>query len=123
MKLQILFLISFILISCRQRKNNNSSTTIVNDSIEKSETDKISISDGNQNCQDENNVSNLGIGIVIAPDELKIYNDSLLSDNFQIISTSNIETSKIKICPKYFYPEYNILHFVCLDILEMRIRY
>lgn len=114
MKLQILFIISFILLSCGQRKDTNSNATIDSVQLETIKTDNIPISSENQNCLGDNNVSNLGIGLVIASDELKIYNDSLLSDNFQIISTDNIETMKIKICPKYFYPEYNILHFVCL---------
>jgi hypothetical protein len=101
-----------LLISC----NNE----IPNKSTSKSSVDKNSIDSStivnllSDECNYENNVNSLGIGLIKAPLEFVLYNDSLLSS---IYATINIEAEEnsINFCPKFYKPDYGILQFVCLE--------
>ncbi|MBB6005221.1 hypothetical protein [Arcicella rosea] len=113
------FLIIFILtifFSCGQRSNISESKidTIDNSSVDTLSTQPINKQiDQDNDCSYDNQVSSLGIGLIIAPPKFEIYNDSLLND--KIASWDMYEDeSKINLCSKFFKPDYGIMHFVCI---------
>jgi hypothetical protein len=65
-------------------------------------------------CSSDNEVLTLGIGIVIAPSEFNIYNDSLLTDKLASRNMYSEDATLQDICPIYFNPDYGIMHFVAL---------
>ena len=67
----------------------------------------------NHDCGFDNQVSSLGIGLVIAPPKFDVYDDSLLAVKYG--SWDMYENSdEIKFCSKFFKPDYGIMHFVCI---------
>jgi hypothetical protein len=65
------------------------------------------------NCTYDNPVASLGIGLVIVPEKFTLFSDSLLNDQF--VSVNMMEEGDPKVCSKFYSPEYEIMHFVCLD--------
>jgi len=108
--------ISMIFFSCGQRSNNSESKidTITTSSVDTfSNEPVIKQIDQDNNCSYDNQVSSLGIGLIIAPSKLEIFNDSLL--NHKIANWDMYEDeSKINLCSKFFQPDYGIMHFVCI---------
>lgn len=114
------FLTIFILIiicSCGQKRNINESKidTIDNPSVDTFPTQTVNKQIGqDNNCSFDNQVSSLGIGLIIAPSQFEVYNDSLLTDknaNWDMYK----DEGKINLCSKFFKPEYGIMHFVCIE--------
>ncbi|MEA5406066.1 hypothetical protein VB776_24215 [Arcicella sp. DC2W] len=105
-----------IFFSCGHRNNNSESKidTIDNPSVDTFSTQPINKQIYlDNNCSYDNQVSSLGIGLIIAPSKFEIYNDSLLSD--KIASWDMYEDeSKMNLCSKFFKPDYGIMHFVCI---------
>jgi hypothetical protein len=66
-------------------------------------------------CLFDNEVSSLGIGLVLAPAEFTLFNDSALTEVYAEIDMYADEEGLELICPKFFAPEYSILNFVCVD--------
>ena len=66
-------------------------------------------------CSYENETSTLGMGLVLAPSGFALYNDSLLTDEFAGIDIYRDQAAFSRICPKFFMPDYGIMHFVCVD--------
>jgi hypothetical protein len=71
----------------------------------------------------ENQVSDLGIGIIFPPDTIDIYNDSSLHVKYwQYVKPDCIDTSCISLndsigkrcCPLYYNPVYGVMDYVCL---------
>jgi hypothetical protein len=114
-RLLTLFILT-ISFSYGQRSNNFESIigTVENFLVGTFSTQPISNKiDQIKNCSYDNQVSSLGIGLIIAPQKFEIYNDSLLSN--KIASWDMYEDeSKINICSKFFKPDYGIMHFVCI---------
>jgi hypothetical protein len=109
-----------IFFSCGQRSNNIESKidTIDNSSVDTFSTQPINKQiDQDNNCSFDNQVSSLGIGLIIAPPKFEIYNDSLLSEKIASWDMYDDE-SKINICSKFFKPDYGIMHFVCISKSE-----
>lgn len=67
------------------------------------------------NCSYANETSTLGIGLIVAPAQFTIFNDLLLTDKFADIGMYNNQAAPGGICPKFFLPDYGIMHFVCVD--------
>ena len=65
-------------------------------------------------CEYDNQVSSLGIGLVIAPSTFDIYKDSLLSSKIKHINMYNND-NEINFCSKFFKPDYGIMHFICIS--------
>lgn len=63
----------------------------------------------------DNDVSSLGIGLVMAPDKFVLFNDSLLTDTFAKVDMYGAEMGKSTVSSKFYKPDYGIMHFVCLD--------
>lgn len=63
----------------------------------------------------DNEVLDLGIGLVIVPPTYRVYNDSLLEDEF--VSTDMYDQD-ITVYAKYSKPDYGIMHFACLEKTE-----
>lgn len=66
-------------------------------------------------CGYENNVSSLGIGVVLAPQAYTLWSDSATTAEFLSVSSSTEEVMG-SICPKFYDPEYGIIHFVCIAV-------
>jgi len=62
-----------------------------------------------------NDVSSLGIGLVMAPEKFVLFNDSLLTDTFAKVDMYGENMDKSPACSKFYKPDYGIMHFVCLD--------
>lgn len=77
-------------------------------------------------CGGENLTADLGIGIVYvdsgdsSPEDavIKIYNDSTLKDQYVAWHYYEEERPSKAACPKYYYPDYAIFNFVCLNKTE-----
>lgn len=65
-------------------------------------------------CTYDNEVSMLGIGLVIAPAKFEVFNDSLLSKRWITGDMSAGDTILDRVCPKFNKPDYGIMHFVCV---------
>lgn len=65
-------------------------------------------------CDFENGVSDLGIGVVLAPHAIELFNDSSLKNLYSVIQVDSIRFNSESPCPLYFSPDYGIMHFVCL---------
>lgn len=64
-------------------------------------------------CGYNNQVSSLGIGLVIAPVKFQIYCDSLLNEKVADWDVYK-DAGSINLCSKFFKPDYGIMHFVCI---------
>lgn len=73
-------------------------------------------------CGYDNQVSSLGIGLVIAPDIFTLFNDSLLTDQFARQEIYTESESNPSICSKFWLPEYGIMHFVCVGMTDKAFR-
>lgn len=111
-----IFILTF-LCSCGQRSNNTNgtkdSTAIVSIDTSSSRPNDKQVNHDN-NCQYDNEVSTLGIGIVIAPTQFDIFNDSLLTNKFASRDMYSEDGNKKDICSKFYKPDYGIMHFVCI---------
>lgn len=107
--------IYFTLLSCNGLTNKS---TIKSDSSKRhiSPTQKESKLKGTSPSYD-NDVSTLGIGVVIAPDKFVVYKDSLLNNKFRSINMSGDEKA-IDIYSKFYKPDYGIMHFICLQATD-----
>lgn len=113
----LLTLISIFFLSCGQQKDKtgNSGETLVSTLVDTSaakEVNKPVVHDNN--CQYENEVSTLGIGVIIAPTQFDIFNDSILTNKFASRDMYSEDGNKTGICSKFFKPDYGIMHFVCV---------
>jgi hypothetical protein len=108
----IVILICFL--SCGQKQtptekvDDTLQITISEDTIE-----NITTNPAGQNCTYENSMSNLGVGIIIAPTTFEIFEDSLLTQNLSTINMYEDE-KKINFCSFFYKPDYGIMHFVCI---------
>ena len=109
-------LILTIFFSCGQKSNNTESKIeiIDNASVDNFSSQPINKQiDQDHNCSYDNQVSSLGIGLIISPSRFEIYNDSLLNDKIASWDMYKDE-GKINLCSKLFKPDYGIMHFVCI---------
>lgn len=125
-KIIIIVSVVILLTSCTE---NTSRTETANDSVKTETTVDSNLSpsvinkDGEEPQEDtsktdysyDNDVSSLGSGLILANEKFDLFNDSLLIEKFLTVhpfNGTNIETS---IRPKFYSPDYGIIHFVCLD--------
>lgn len=73
-------------------------------------------------CTFDNAVSSLGIGLVIAPRKFEVFNDSLLRERWTVGDMSVEDTALARVCPKFFKPDYGIMHFVCVGATDTSYR-
>ena len=109
-------LILTIFFSCGQKSNHteNKIDTVDNTSVDTFSTPAINKQiDQDNTCSYGNQVSSLGIGLVIAPSKFEMYDDSLLNDKSASWNMYEDE-GKINLCSKFFKPDYGIMHFVCI---------
>ncbi len=66
-------------------------------------------------CNYDNDVSDLGLGLVQAPTTFELFNDSLLTNLFLQWDMHSSDTPPKPLCSKYYMPEYGIMHFICLQ--------
>lgn len=107
-------LLLLMLVSCSDKKRKTNNKDITND---KSNSKQISDTANLMPVEYEydNEVFELGTGVVIAPDEFIIYGDSLLTQEFIRIDMYN---DPLPIYAKYTKPDYGIMHFACLSQTE-----
>jgi hypothetical protein len=110
MKNSLLYtLICLTLLSCQNKRTN-----IPNNVSAGAKKTFLTPKKGGSQCSYDNDVATLGIGLVLAPSQFKLYNDSTLSSIFASYDLDKGE-SKINVCPKFFSPDYGIAHFVCVS--------
>jgi hypothetical protein len=68
-----------------------------------------------KNCMYNNDVSSLGIGLVMTPEKFVLFNDSLLTDTFVKVDIYGENMDECPVCSKFYKPDYGIMHFVCLS--------
>lgn len=116
MKNIILSVLIISLFSCAN--NNKKEKTIFANKestpVKKDSSNEISKIQFNGKCDIENEVSSLGIGVVIAPVKLAIYDDSLLSGIPVMIDMYAQSETLTGHCTLTFYPEYGLMHFACI---------
>jgi hypothetical protein len=66
-------------------------------------------------CGEENDAPTLGIGLVSASTVIELFHDSLLTKRYVRWENDSSETSPMIVCPKYYFPDYSIFHFICLE--------
>jgi hypothetical protein len=114
----LLISISPILLSCTQQ----SSTTLSADTLKSDSSDTVTTTKSpetiqvTQQCAYENEMSDLGVGLIIALSNFEVFNDSLLTDRFAEIKMYENEVAGI--CPLFFETDYGIMHFVCIGETE-----
>lgn len=114
MKIFFLSVIVLLFFSCT---GNNKKEKIKTKSENASVTKDSNITDtkrANRKCDIENAVSSLGIGVVIAPEKLAIYDDSSLTGKPVLISMYEQYDSLTDFCTFTFNPEYGLMHFACI---------
>jgi hypothetical protein len=114
------FITTFIFNRCENIASDLSSIRIM-DSLNQARLDSLSKIQKNetpnpiQNCDYGTATSSLGIGMVLPPDKIEIYNDSLLKDNYFVWQVSKDYNPPKPACTLYYKPDYGFVHFVCLD--------
>jgi hypothetical protein len=103
-----------MLLSCGLKSNQEAKTSAVVESDPAPSADAPTDAPDN-NCLFDNEVSTLGIGLVLAPAEFTLFNDSALTEIYAEVDMYADDEGLDLICPKFFAPEYSILNFVCLD--------
>jgi hypothetical protein len=98
----LLFIIAITLASCGNKKPKNAASLL--SKLPESPSPEASY---------DNPVKTLGIGLVKAPNQFDVYDDSLLTRKY--LSVDMQHDSKIKLAPKYSDAEYGIMHFVCIS--------
>jgi hypothetical protein len=115
-----ILLILIVFISCSPEKTSKKINTF-QDKTSPTENTEKSIENIETRPYD-NDVSDLGIGIVIAPEKLEIYSDSLLKNKFLDFSMYSESPEKLQnLFSKFFKPDYGIMHFICLE--ETKVAY
>ncbi|MFY0256026.1 hypothetical protein ACDQ55_18970 [Chitinophaga sp. 30R24] len=69
-------------------------------------------------CSYNNDVMDLGIGLIVVPQQFEIYQDSLLKQLLYKIDMYKTDDLLSLPCSKYFDPEYGIMQFVCLEVTD-----
>ena len=109
----IVMMLSFLACGQKQTPTEKISetiqSTIPEDTIENIETNHVG-----PKCSYENSVSNLGVGLIIAPETFEVFDDSLLTKKFSTINMYKDE-NKINFCSFFYKPDYGIMHFVCIE--------
>jgi hypothetical protein len=100
----LLFIIVALFASCQSK-------TAKKETLAEKVLSKIA-TDTTHEAMYDNPVNSLGIGLIKAPQKFDIYDDSLLTKKYQSVSMTD---AKFGITPKYFKPDYGIMHFVCIS--------
>lgn len=108
-------ILTLFLFSCGQKSDSKSVHSDTSITIEKESRKRegILLISG-QNCAYENDISDLGTGLIIVPSTFEIYEDSLLTRKTLTINMHE-EAGKIKVYSFFFKPDYGIMHFICLN--------
>ena len=117
MRIKNIILSSFLfclVFSCKENKGKTEISNVQNPAT-KIGTSKRVQKKGINDCGADNKVSTLGIGLIIVPDKFAIYNDSLLTDRLADIDVYNEDMNSSPVCSMFFFPEYGIMHFICLS--------
>jgi hypothetical protein len=64
-------------------------------------------------CNLDNEMSSLGIGLIIVPLKFVLYDDSLLKSEPKLVDMYEKYDSLSNVCSCVFDPEYGIMHFTC----------
>lgn len=118
----LVFSLLAILLSCSQADNKTASESVIDTlpSLTKDSSGYLSEKSSplKRKCSYDNEVASLGLGLVIAPSKFDIYNDSLLTDKLASRDMYSDDDTLVDICPKFFEPDYGIMHFVCTGQTE-----
>jgi hypothetical protein len=113
--------LSIIIISCGQKntqieeKSNPSISTETLGTTDKDTINKSNSVPVRQNCTYENNVSDLGKGLIIAPTKYELFHDSLLTNKYSTVDMyKDFESENPYFCSMYFKPDYGIMYFACI---------
>ncbi len=114
--LSIFILMISIACGIKNKPNESNTNTIDSSSVVSSSIKSVpSVTQQEQLCGYDNQVSSLGVGLVIAPTTFEIYHDSLLKDKMASWDMYQ-DASNLNVCSKFFKPDYGIMHFVCIGI-------
>src|SRR5687768_4616370 len=102
----ILLVLTFLL-ACEQKSNKTkvADITTLSSNIDTLNKKQKSLTKTINPCAYDNEVSTLGIGLVIAPSEFEIFNDSLLSDTYDSVDIYSNDKTNLNVCSKYFLPD------------------
>jgi hypothetical protein len=105
---KILFFIAFAAL-CYQCENDKPTTQTV-----AIQTDTLLTATESQGCGYENEVADLGIGLIIPDSAFQIFEDSLLQHKKGSYVLDNVR-EKDGICPLFYKPDYGVLTYVCIS--------
>jgi hypothetical protein len=120
---QILYLLPFaiVLIYCanknesiKNKKLDSLSNAVITPEPREKENKDIETLE----CTYDNGVADLGKGLIISPSKFDIYSDSLLTKKLITVDMYAQADEKMPVCPKFFKPDYGIMHFICLAETE-----
>lgn len=106
-----------LLFSCMQ-KAKDEVPPVEKTSTEQQSRAEVASPGIQNNCSYANETSTLGIGLILAPAQFTLFDDSLLTHKFADIDMYNDQEALTQLCPKFFKPDYGIMHFVCVDSTE-----
>lgn len=69
-------------------------------------------------CEYNNQVTSLGMGLLLMPGKCKFYNNKALTDLYMEWDLSENYDPPQLACALYYKPDYGIAHYVCLDSTE-----
>jgi hypothetical protein len=117
MKTVLSSLTAVLLFACNSNNKNEQTVALKKDSIVINH-DSNKLVKANPHCTIENEVSSLGIGLVIAPSSFAMYDDSALTGKPEFIDMHKQADSLSGICTMVFDPEYSLMHFACVGQTE-----
>jgi hypothetical protein len=104
--------IAICFLSCGQKQTPTEKTgDTIKLIIERDTSENIKPNPVKENCSYENSVSDLGVGIVLAPTTFEIFEDSSLTKKHSTINMYEDE-NKIDFCSMFYKPDYGIMTFV-----------
>ncbi|HSY61694.1 MAG TPA: hypothetical protein VK796_07445, partial [Cytophaga sp.] len=118
-----------LLFSCNQQSSENgahqdglkqTSIDTINTqhssvAIKKDPNENVYVHEIGNHYEYDNDVRSLGLGLILTPEIIEIFDDSLLKEKFIMIDQLHAKKDReVSVYSKFYMPEYTIMHFVCL---------
>jgi hypothetical protein len=117
----LLWLIGGFLLGTASEQPSVKNKMPVQDTLLKADVPIVMPTSGST-CTFDNAVSSLGIGLVIVSRKFEVFNDSLLRERWTVGDMLAEDMALARVCPKFFKPDYGIMHFVCTGTTEKSYR-
>jgi hypothetical protein len=109
----LLFYFSILLLGCSKTEHNTKVLSV--DALKEIPLNIQTQILYTENLSFENPSNTLGIGLIIVPEEFELFDDSLLTHRYMKWNMYSSEKPPKPITPKYYKPDYGILHFICIE--------